>query len=263
MSSSGNPLSPQSPSDFDAGPISVPGVAPQSVKEPFWNYVDLLLFLGIGFSIFVLSSLPFAVAFHFYSSSKFSILLLLAIQLTLYLSSYLGFKIVLGIRYHRPVLYSLGWRPSRVNLLWVGLTGVLLAFAVSGIASLLHTPEVDSPLEQFAGSAPALIAIAILAVVVGPFFEELMFRGFLQPLLSRTFGTIAGVGGTGLLFGLLHLPEYKSVWQYAFAIWIVGVVLGLVRVYTGSIIPSTVMHACFNAVSVVALVVTKVGKHHA
>ena len=46
-------------------------------------------------------------------------------------------------------------------------------------------------------------------------------------------------------------------WQYVAAISVVGVVLGIVRMRTKSIIPGTVMHGCFNAVSVVGLIATK------
>ena len=88
-----------------------------------------------------------------------------------------------------------------------------------------------------------------MAVVVAPFFEELFFRGFFQPLFSRTFGTIAGIVLTAVLFGSLHGLEYSWAWQYALFISLAGAVFGWLRARTGSIIPSTVMHGCFNAVS--------------
>jgi membrane protease YdiL (CAAX protease family) len=230
-------------------------------RNPFWNYVDLLLFIGIGLSIFVLLCLPFAVAMHFaMNSPHVVVMLLVGIQAVLYVAVYFGFKVVLGVRYRKPVFSSLGWCRSHANLLLAGLGGFILAFVVSGIAALLHTPTVKSPIEEFTDSVPALTCIAILAVTVGPLFEELLFRGFLQPLFSRSVGTVMGIALTALLFGTLHLKEYANVWKFALAIWIVGVALGTVRARTGSIIPSTVMHACFNLVSVVVLILTKFGK---
>jgi membrane protease YdiL (CAAX protease family) len=64
-----------------------------------------------------------------------------------------------------------------------------------------------------------------------------------------------------MLFGFLHLSEYAMVWQYGLAITLVGVALGYVRARSGSLIPSTVMHGCFNSVSVIALVLSKYVKH--
>jgi membrane protease YdiL (CAAX protease family) len=41
----------------------------------------------------------------------------------------------------------------------------------------------------------------------------------------------------------------------------VGIALGVVRAKTDSIIPGTVMHGCFNAVSVVGLLAAKYITH--
>ena len=56
-------------------------------------------------------------------------------------------------------------------------------------------------------------------------------------------------------------PEYQDAWQYVVGVTLVGVALGAVRAKTDSIIPGTVMHGCFNAVSVVGLVATKYFPH--
>jgi membrane protease YdiL (CAAX protease family) len=55
----------------------------------------------------------------------------------------------------------------------------------------------DVPREQ-------LWIAAILAVAVVPFMEELLFRGFLQPLLVQNLGDRGGVAVTAALFAALH-----------------------------------------------------------
>ena len=182
-------------------------------------------------------------------------------QFVLYGLIYLCFWMVLGLRYHRPVLASLGWRHSRFPLLLAGISGVLLAFGISLIASSLHTPKVDLPVDKLVDTPLSFVLVGLLAVVAAPLFEELVFRGFLQPLLSRTFGVVAGVLVTAVLFGSLHAPEYAWAWQYVLAISLAGAAFGWVRARANSIIPSTVMHGCFNAVSMVALAVTKYSKY--
>lgn len=42
------------------------------------------------------------------------------------------------------------------------------------------------------------------ALVVGPAFEELLFRGVLAGLVTRAFGATAGVAVSAVLFGLAH-----------------------------------------------------------
>jgi membrane protease YdiL (CAAX protease family) len=155
---------------------------------------------------------------------------------------------------------SLGWRRTNFRPGVAAIIGGALAFVISGIATLLGTPKVESPIEQFTNSPLSLAAIAIMAVTVAPLFEELLFRGFLQPLFSRTFGITIGIVLTAVLFGALHLPEYSSVWQYGLAVSIVGVVLGYIRERTQSVIPGTIMHACYNSIFVIALVASKFAK---
>jgi hypothetical protein len=104
---------------------------------------------------------------------------------------------------------------------------------------------------------PNSIPLAIMAITLAPFFEELFFRGLLQPLLTRTFGLVLGILLTAALFGSLHAVEYSFVWQYVVAIGLVGVALGFMRAWTNSIVPTTIMHGCFNGLQVIALIYQK------
>lgn len=220
-------------------------------REPFWGYTDLALVIGITFAFLVVLAL-IALAVYRGDIPTTSPALILISNLAMYLILYLAFRLVFGLRYRKPVFFSLGWRRARFNVLFVAAGGVLLAFAISGLAALLHTPKINSEIEKLLESRVSLVLFGTMAVTIAPFFEELFFRGFLQPLLSRSFGVVAGVLTTAVLFGLLHAPEYSWAWQYALAVALVGAVLGWVRAVTGSIIPSTLMHGCYNAVFVVA-----------
>ncbi len=227
-------------------------------KQPFWNYTDLALVAGLLIVCvgIILGGVAAAVALR-PGLKDDPTPILLPTQLALYAFLYLCLSLVFKLRYGKPVLSSLGWCRSSVNLLWTVGGGLLLALVVSGVASLLHTPEVPSPLAGLTKSPLTLALVGIMAVTLAPFFEELLFRGFLQPLFSRTFGAIAGILITAAIFGGLHAPEYSYAWQYAVAITFVGAVLGWVRYRSGSIIPGTVLHGAFNTVAVVALVASK------
>lgn len=231
---------------------------PPVVREPFWGYTDLLIFVGL----LVASVAMIVVAVGFLVAIRPKLQtdqtpLLLPTQFALYGFIYLCFYAVFRSRYGRPVLPSLGWRHSKFNLWVAGIGGVVLAFAVSGIASLLHTPKVDSPIDKLAANPVSLAIFGVMAVTIAPLFEELLFRGFIQPLLARTFGIVVGIVLTAAVFGSLHGPEYSFAWQYVVAITLVGIVLGWIRARADSIVPSTVMHGCYNAIFVIALAVTK------
>src|SRR5438552_635917 len=68
--------------------------------------------------------------------------LLLPIQVAFYGFIYLALYCTLRTRYGKPVFSSLGWRRTRFNPAIGVLGGAILAFAISGLAALLHTPQV-------------------------------------------------------------------------------------------------------------------------
>jgi membrane protease YdiL (CAAX protease family) len=77
--------------------------------------------------------------------------------------------------------------------------------------------------------------------------EELIFRGFLQPLLVRSLGAVPGILAAAVPFGLLHFSEYGNSWRHAVLISGAGAAFGWMRHATGSTKASTLMHAAYNA----------------
>lgn len=242
-----------SPAEISPAP---PLVRPQ--REPFWGYDDLAMVVGLIVAGLVVIGLAVAVIANFVPSLRADPTpALLPGNLAIYLLVYIAFRLVIGLRYGRPVFSSLGWRRTNVNLLVAGAGGVGLAFALSAFASLVKTPKIPLPFEEMTNSPWSFALFALMAAVIAPIFEELFFRGFIQPLLVRTFGVVAGILVTAALFGALHAPEYSDAWQYALTVALAGAAFGWLRERTKSIIPGTVMHGCFNAVSVIALVLSK------
>jgi uncharacterized protein len=249
-----DPLTPE-----DLEPAFTPAVP--VAREPFWGYLDLVWMIGLLFAGTVVLFGAAAGLLLLHPALRDSPPFLLGIQFLFYGVVYLAFLVIFHFHYGKPVFVSLGWRRSRFHLGIAALAGMALALALQPVLTLLHAPEVKSPVEQFTKTPVSLILIALTAVLAAPLFEELWFRGFLQPLLCRSLGIWPGIVITGILFGAMHIFEYSNAWQYGFAIALVGIALGYVRARSGSIIPSTVMHACFNFMSVIALVATKFAKH--
>lgn len=231
-------------------------------REPFWGYSDLALVLGllvasIALIVLVCGVLVFAAPALRDDPTP----LLLPTQFALYLFIYLCFFLVFKFRYGKPVFASLGWRWTAIHPLLLVVAGAALAMAISALAAVIHTPKVKSPIDEITKTPLSLAVFAVMAVTIAPLFEELFFRGFIQPLLSRSFGVTAGVILTAVLFGALHAPEYSWAWQYALAVTIAGAVFGWIRARTQSIIPSTIMHGGYNLVFIVALIYMKYGPH--
>ena len=90
----------------------------------------------------------------------------------------------------------------------------------------------------------------VLVVLVGPFVEELLFRGLGFGLL-RPFGRAVAVVGSAAAFAALHgLLEGFAL------IFLLGLGLAVIREITGSVLPGYALHATFNAIAVTAAAVS-------
>ena len=97
---------------------------------------------------------------------------------------------------------------------------------------------------------PILLFVAV--VVVAPFIEEMYFRGFLLEGLRRSrLGTAGAIILTSLAWSALHVQYDVFI---VVVIFIQGIVLGVVRVKTGSIWSVIMMHTCFNFVATIETV---------
>jgi membrane protease YdiL (CAAX protease family) len=93
----------------------------------------------------------------------------------------------------------------------------------------------------FAGHAlPMIITVAIAA----PLGEELFFRGFALPALRRSWGALLAVLVSGALFSALHLDPVGFI-----GLLEIGVMLALLRIWSGSLWPSVLAHAVNNGIA--------------
>jgi hypothetical protein len=76
---------------------------------------------------------------------------------------------------------------------------------------------------------------------LAPLFEELLFRGFLLPLLARRGRLAWALALTALLFGAIHLQPMGLP-----ILCTLGFVLGLAMRQTASLRTPIVVHACWN-----------------
>jgi len=95
------------------------------------------------------------------------------------------------------------------------------------------------------GAALLILGIAVAA----PVAEEALFRGYLLPRLVPTWGELPALTATSLLFALLHLrdgPLIPVIFAY-------GWIFGWVRLRSGGVTASTVLHMTVNAVGVAGI----------
>lgn len=120
--------------------------------------------------------------------------------------------------------------------------GLLVAWA--HLARRLGWDEQQEVLALLLGLGGRELALAcVLAVVVGPFIEELLFRGVLQGACAEFFGPRQGWLLASTLFAVMHglvgLPGLLAL----------SLLLGWLRQRTGSVFVPFVVHALHNGLT--------------
>jgi membrane protease YdiL (CAAX protease family) len=90
------------------------------------------------------------------------------------------------------------------------------------------------------GWAPNLVLLLTVAGLA-PAFEELLFRGFLLPVLARSQRMAVALVLSALLFGAIHLQPTGLPTLSA-----LGLAMGLAMRHTGSLRTPILVHACWN-----------------
>jgi uncharacterized protein len=146
---------------------------------------------------------------------------------------------------------ALGFRRFRLRWLWISF-GVVVATTIVAVAlePVLHGGE-----DQGLGAdrwepehAGAFAANVVVLVLLGPFAEELFFRG-LGVRALMIYGGLVAVLVTGVIFGLVHgaLGAIPPLVLF-------GIALAWVRLRSASIWPVFIGHAAYNGLGVLALV---------
>lgn len=87
-------------------------------------------------------------------------------------------------------------------------------------------------------------------VIVAPIAEEVLFRGYLQGKVASMTNPIIAVIVSALAFGAMHLPgNSEPQWSVAVDTFALGLVLGALRAYTGSIWAGVLLHSLKNGVA--------------
>ena len=228
--------------------------SPQPERYPFWGYHDLLLFAELVIPCMWLGNfLVKGVLRLFRIDPAMRVVELLPEQLADYTFLFGALLLIFRMEYGRPFWKSLGWTAPTLRFPWLVVAGVGAAIGAAMLGGLLHMPDTSNPMMELMKDSTSLVLVAIFGVSIGPLCEELFFRGFLQPLLVRSYGAIPGILAVAVPFGLLHFAQYGNSWRHVLVIALSGAAFGWMRHTTGSTYASTIMHAAYNLLGFVGL----------
>jgi uncharacterized protein len=125
--------------------------------------------------------------------------------------------------------------------------GPILAITLGLLGGALRAPNLDSTVKDWLADPASLPYVALFITLLAPFVEELIFRGFLQPIAIAATAPAPGILLTALAFALLHGPTYQWSWPHLVVMALAGAAFGAFRHLTGSTLAAALLHASYNA----------------
>jgi uncharacterized protein len=146
--------------------------------------------------------------------------------------------------------------PRRRDVI-IAVLGLAVLILVGDLLTLAFGRELVPPFQlqihRSAQAEGALISLWLALIVVAPVGEELLFRGFLfRGFVREPRDALPGILAIALIWSLLHI-QYD--WFGACLVFVIGVLLGYVRLYSGSTTLAILLHMLLNLESVLETVV--------
>jgi membrane protease YdiL (CAAX protease family) len=143
-------------------------------------------------------------------------------------------------------LYPIG---IKILLRYLAIILIIIVF-MGGLAKLVGHPTPQIMLDIYhSAKQPAFLLFAL--IIAAPFFEEILFRGFLfEGLHHSSVGFIGAAMITSALWAGIHLQYglYEIV-----TIFFIGLLLAYAKAKTGSLYIPIAMHSFMNFVAVVEI----------
>lgn len=151
--------------------------------------------------------------------------------------------------------FRIDWRGK---WFWWGLGGYLVALPLVILVSLVNQKiwqgqGGSNPILPIALEGKDSVALAVFfatASIAAPIFEEIMFRGFLLPSLTRYVPVWGAIAFSSLLFAIAHL-SLSEVLPLA----TLGAVLGFVYARSRNLLAPMLLHSLWNSGTLLSLFV--------
>ncbi|MGI9470292.1 MAG: CPBP family glutamic-type intramembrane protease [Rubripirellula sp.] len=128
------------------------------------------------------------------------------------------------------------------------LVGMVSGLVVGLFMDESETLKEMSQIFRDHGQNGFLLPLAFMIGATPAICEELLFRGYVQTRLTKSFGPVIGVGFASFLFAAFHMD-----FVHVIAVFPLGLFLGWLTWQSGSLFPAMMAHFVNNVISVVAV----------
>lgn len=142
-------------------------------------------------------------------------------------------------KYKQDVI-EFGYKTKNITKdIFIGVVGSIIISLIMIIINL------QSPFQRLNLSDLFADIYFFVLIVLGPFCEEIIFRGIIYNFIKEKFGKNAAIIISSIIFTLVHLP--KNFYEITL-FFLISIFLGLLRGFSSNLISSTIAHSIANAV---------------
>ena len=234
--------------------------ARSSVKTILYTFgltlwVVFALFLGQSLAGLAIAVLPESV------NEAVLTTIIAALGYTFAIALALGIPALIWRKWAGRSTLGIGRAPSWTDI-GLGIMSILPYYLLSGALVWLGMevftvidPDVGQqiPFQDLTERIELFVAFITL-VMLAPFAEELLFRGYFLGRVKERTGKWVALLVTSVVFGLMHLPGLTEnglvlQWSAAADTFAMGLIAGSLRLLSGSIWAGVLLHATKNAIA--------------
>ena len=224
----------------------------------------LLVFAGMHFHLFGVATLD---------QAKSDVHYTLGSTATLYLITFAAALFVLPLVWHKGFFVGIQWNgATALRLRWRLFAAGGLCFVLAMLDEVLLPSPAKAPIDEMFRSPGAAWLMLVFGVTLAPFFEEILFRGFLLSTLATAwdwaieqgtgkapppldehghpqwsiFAMVAASIFTSLPFAALHADQQGYALGPFVLLFAISLLLCAVRLLTRSLAASVLVHASYN-----------------
>jgi membrane protease YdiL (CAAX protease family) len=225
-----------------------------------WGWLDIFVFVLVSLAAYFISAIALIIGFvaggvnvQQLQHSPRTLALFFILNTVMASLAQLGyFYLRTRVLTGEPFWWSLGWwsfhslaLDTRRIVAYCVFTGIVLSALVNALSNYIgHKGQL--PIEVYFQDRRSVFLLMILAVTLAPLVEEMIFRGYIYPVVARSFGIPAGVILTGILFGLLHAPQLSGALAQIGLLIVVGIVFTYIRAVSRTVLASYLTHLSYN-----------------
>jgi membrane protease YdiL (CAAX protease family) len=228
--------------------------------ETPWNWEIVWQVLIVGFFFISQFVVPILLGLSGLSLADSSLRFKAVYVLVTYLLMALGGILVLYFSLKAFLPLPPGWFKFKLISNWFvwGFGGYLIAIPLVLLVSLInqqiwHGQGGSNPILFLALQAQDRVALAIFfitASLAAPIFEEIMFRGFLLPSLTRYMSVSTAIILSAFIFAIAHL-SLSEVLPLA----TLGIILGVIYTRSRNLLAPMLLHSLWNSGTLISLFV--------